>query len=44
MDTYAVLLANNGEKDEAIKLLEKALELDPSNPEISKHLEETKAL
>lgn len=44
MDTYAVLLAKNGDKNEAIRLLEKALEIDPSNSEISQHLEETKAL
>ncbi len=41
-DTYGWILYQNGEREQAIELLERAVELDSSNAEIAAHLNEAK--
>lgn len=42
LDTYGWILAESGQNDRAIPILEKALEKQPDNEEIKKHLEAAK--
>ncbi len=41
-DTYGWILYQNGEREQAIKMLERAVQLDSSNAEIAAHLSEAK--
>ena len=43
IDTYAWVLAENGQVEKAIPLFEKALELDPENKEILENLEDARS-